>query len=122
MKSCSLNMNNDNQKSYIYVLCVDTTIWSGVNNLSLVALDGAHGKVNRSKKYSDGELVGTCPLDGTVLTGFKVEFHTSSPYVQTPFEKCAKSLKACSVHGSGHAIGIQNFKSLFIYMLCKNNK
>ncbi|KYO02795.1 sporozoite micronemal protein essential for cell traversal [Plasmodium gaboni] len=122
MKSCSLNMNNNNQKSYIYAVCVDTTIWSGVNNLSLVALDGAHGKVDRSKKYSDGELVGTCPLDGTVLTGFKVEFHTSSPYVQTPFEKCAKSLKACSVHGSGHAIGIQNFKSLFIYMLCKNNK
>ncbi|KJP88339.1 hypothetical protein AK88_01955 [Plasmodium fragile] len=121
MKSCSLNMNNQDDKSYIYLVCVDGTIWTGLNNLSLIAKDDLHTAVNKYKQFNDGELVVTCPSEGTILTGFYGETHTSSPYVTAPFGKCAKSLKACSVHGSGQTIGMHNYRTLFIVALCKNN-
>ncbi|ANQ06258.1 Sporozoite protein with MAC/Perforin domain [Plasmodium coatneyi] len=121
MKSCSLNMNNQDDKSYIYLVCVDATIWSGLNNLTLITKDDLHTAVNKYKQFNDGELVVTCPSEGTILTGFYGETHTSSPYVKAPFGKCAKSLKACSVHGCGQAIGMHNYRTLFAVALCKND-
>ncbi|KMZ82648.1 hypothetical protein PVIIG_02434 [Plasmodium vivax India VII] len=121
LKSCSLNMNEHDDKSYIYLVCVDATIWTGLNALSMIAKDDLHSAVNRYQQFNDGELVVTCPSEGTILTGFYGETHTSSPYVTVPFGKCAKSLKACSVHGSGQAIGIHNYRTLFTVALCKNN-
>ncbi|SBT75459.1 perforin-like protein 1 [Plasmodium ovale] len=120
MKSCSLNMNNQDDKSFMYIVCVDGTIWSGLNMITMVAKDDFHSAVNRSKQYNDGELALECPSEGTVLTGFYGETHTSSPYVNAPFGKCSKSLKSCSVHGSGQAIGHQNYRSLILALLCKN--
>ncbi|CRG98574.1 perforin-like protein 1, putative [Plasmodium relictum] len=120
LKECSVNMSSSNEKSYIYLVCVDTTIWTGVNNLSLVALDNFHGSVNRSQPFNDGKLVGECPSKGTILSGFKAEFNSSNPFVKAPFDKCAKSLAACSVHGCGKGIGLNNYRSLFMVLLCRN--
>ncbi|CRG98158.1 sporozoite micronemal protein essential for cell traversal, putative [Plasmodium gallinaceum] len=122
LKECSLNMSSSNEKSYIYLVCVDTTIWSGVNDLSLVALDNFHGSVDRSQPFNDGKLIGECPSNGTILSGFKAEFHSSNPFVKAPFDKCAKSLRACSVHGCGKGIGLQNYRSLFMVLLCRNTE
>ncbi|GAW79266.1 perforin-like protein 1 [Plasmodium gonderi] len=121
LKNCSLNMNSEDDKSYLYLVCVDPTIWSGLNNLSLIAKDDLHTYVNKSKQFNDGELVVTCPSEGTILTGFYGETHTSAPYVTAPFGKCAKSLKACSVHGCGQGFGLHNYRTLFNVVLCKNN-
>ncbi|SCM10221.1 perforin-like protein 1 [Plasmodium chabaudi adami] len=122
MKSCSLNMGNSNDKNYMYLVCVDATIWSGINELSIVAKDDFHGAVDRSKQFNDGQLVLNCQENGTILTGFAGETHTSSPYVKSPFSKCLKNLKSCSVHGSGQSIGYTNYKSLFSIILCKNGE
>ncbi|EUD65042.1 hypothetical protein C922_04553 [Plasmodium inui San Antonio 1] len=121
MKSCSLNMNNSDDKSYLYLFCVDATIWTGLNDLSLIAKDDLHTAVNKYKQFNDGQLVVTCPSEGTILTGFYGETHTSSPYVSAPFGRCDKSLKACSVHGCGQGIGIHNYRTVFVVALCKNN-
>ncbi|SBS98850.1 perforin-like protein 1 (PLP1), partial [Plasmodium malariae] len=112
MKSCSLNMSKENDKSYMYLVCLDGTIWSGINTLTLVAKDDFHSAVNKSKKFNDGHLDLECPSEGKILTGFYGESHTSSPYVSAPFGKCSKSLKSCSVHGSGQGIGFQNYRTL----------
>ncbi|SBT86235.1 perforin-like protein 1 [Plasmodium malariae] len=122
MKSCSLNMSKENDKSYMYLVCLDGTIWSGINTLTLVAKDDFHSAVNKSKKFNDGHLDLECPSEGKILTGFYGESHTSSPYVSAPFGKCSKSLKSCSVHGSGQGIGFQNYRTLFVILLCMDNE
>ncbi|VWU51259.1 sporozoite micronemal protein essential for cell traversal, putative [Hepatocystis sp. ex Piliocolobus tephrosceles] len=122
LKSCSFNMKNVDVKSYIYMACVDATVWTGLNNLSIVAKDDSHAPVNRHKPFNDGTVIVNCPEKGTILGGFYGESNTSSPRVEATFGKCIKGEVSCSGNGSGHAMGgLYNYKSLFAVALCTNN-